>query len=198
MMPIGKLSRMVMANTVRSKRHFILSAFGIVIGIGAFVLFLALTQRAGETLEKVFPLDEVQVVAPRVSLLGKDTSKRLDEGTVKAIMARPEVASAVPRQALAFPAAGRGSFEGTDLKFEVGGFADGVDASFVQDDDRIKELFKDWDALPNDPNRVACTPPPADPDGEIMHSPRAPPAKAPPPPQPLPDGTMPPPKSGTG
>ena len=141
MMPAKSLVRMVIANTLRSPRHFILSAFGIVIGIGAFVLFLALTQRAGSVLEKIFPLDEVQVVAPRVSLLGKDTSKRLDMSTVKTILARPEVGSAVPRMNLAFPAAGRGSFEGTDLKFEVGGFADGVDASFVQDDERIRDLF---------------------------------------------------------
>ena len=34
------------------------------------------TQRAGDTLEKVFPVDEVQVVAPTVSMLGKDQSKR--------------------------------------------------------------------------------------------------------------------------
>ena len=60
MMPAGKLARMVVANTLRSPRHFILSAFGIVIGIGAFVLFLALTQRAGSVIEKVFPLEEVQ------------------------------------------------------------------------------------------------------------------------------------------
>ena len=45
---------------------------------------------------------------------------------------RPEVATAVPRMNLAFPAAGRGDFEGSDLKFEVGGFSDGVDGSFVQ------------------------------------------------------------------
>jgi len=121
-------------------------------------------------LEKVFPVDEVQVVAPRVSLLGKDTSKRLDMSTVKTILARPEVGSAVPRMNLAFPAAGRGSFEGTDLRFEVGGFADGVDASFVQDDERIRDLFKDWDAEKGDPHRVACIPPPPDPDDPVRHA----------------------------
>lgn len=173
-MPFNSLARMVMANTLRSPRHFILSAFGIVIGIGAFVLFLALTQRAGEVLEKVFPLDEVQVVAPRVSLLGKDTSKRLDDATVKTILSRPEVEAAVPRMNLAFPAAGRGDFEGSDLKFEVGGFADGVDPSFVRDDERIRELFKDWDAVKDDPNRVACVPPRPDPDDAVRQSPRAP------------------------
>ena len=107
MMPARTLVRLVMSNTLRSPRHFILSAFGIVIGIGAFVLFLALTQRAGGVLEKVFPLDEVQVVAPRVSLLGKDASKKLDDATVKQILARPEVATAIPRMNLSFPAAGQ-------------------------------------------------------------------------------------------
>ncbi|MBA2544311.1 MAG: ABC transporter permease [Deltaproteobacteria bacterium] len=171
MMPVKNLLGMVIKNTIRSKRHFILSAFGIVIGIGAFVLFLALTQQAGAVLEKVFPLDEVQVVAPRVSLLGKDASKRLDDTTVKMITSRPEVSSAVPRMSLAFPAAGRGDFEGTDLKFEVGGFADGVDPSFVQDDERIQKYFKDWELVKDDPNLVACTPPPRDPKEDIIQSP---------------------------
>jgi len=179
-MPAKSLVRMVMANTLRSPRHFILSAFGIVIGIGAFVLFLALTQRAGSVLEKVFPLEEVQVVAPRVSLLGKDASKRLDDSTVKTILARPEVKNAIPRLNLAFPAAGRGDFEGTDLKFEVGGFADGVDPSFVQDDERIRTYFKDWDAEPNDKNRIACVPPPQDPREDVIQAPGIRPKDAPP------------------
>ncbi len=170
MMPAKNLVRMVMANTLRSPRHFVLSAFGIVIGIGAFVLFLALTQRAGSVLEKVFPLDEVQVVAPRVSLLGKDASKRLDDTTVATIRSRPEVKNAIPRLNLAFPAAGRGDFEGTDLKFEVGGFADGVDPNYVQDDERIRKYFKDWDSEPG-AKRIACVPPPRDPDEDVIQSP---------------------------
>ena len=55
MMPAKNLMKMVFSNTARSPRHFILSAFGIVIGIGAFVLFLALTQKAGERTAKVLP-----------------------------------------------------------------------------------------------------------------------------------------------
>jgi ABC-type antimicrobial peptide transport system permease subunit len=173
MMPAKNLARMVVANTLRSRRHFILSAFGIVIGIGAFVLFLALTQQAGDVLEKVFPLEEVQVIAPRVSFAGKDASKKLDDTTVKTILARPEVSSAVPRMNLAFPAAGRGDFEGSDLRFEVGGFADGVDPSFVRDDERIRQLFRDWDADTKDPHRRACTPPPKDPKDDVIQSPPA-------------------------
>jgi ABC-type antimicrobial peptide transport system permease subunit len=171
MMPAKNLVKMVLRNTTRSPGHFVLSAFGIVIGIGAFVLFLSLTQRAGSVLEKVFPLDEVQVVAPRVSLLGRDASKKLDDKTVQTIKARPEVGTAIPRMSLAFPAAGRGEFEGSDIKFEIGGFSDGVDPNYVRDDDRIKEFFKDWDAVKDDRHRIACTPPPPDPKDDIMQSP---------------------------
>src|SRR6478609_2872992 len=175
MMPAGKLSRMVVANTLRSPRHFVLSAFGIVIGIATFVVFLASTEQVAAVLEKIFPLEQVQVVAPRASLLGKDISKKLDDSIVKTIKARPEVAAAVPRMNLVFPAFGRGNFEGNDLKFEVGGFADGVDPAYVQDDERIKEVFKDWGANENDPHRIACTPPPRDDQEEVIQSPKAPP-----------------------
>jgi putative ABC transport system permease protein len=173
MMPIGNLARMVAANTMRSRRHFVLSAFGIVIGIATFVVFLASTEQVGLVLEKAFPLDQVQVVAPRASLLGKDISKKLDDSIVKQILTRPEVASAVPRMGLTFPAFGRGDFEGNDLKFEVGGFADGIDPGFVHDDPRIEAQFKDWDSV-NDPKRVACVPPPPSPTEEVIQSPGAP------------------------
>src|SRR6188472_174415 len=133
MMPVGNLTKMVFANTMRSPRHFVLSAFGIVIGIATFVVFLASTEQVAHVLEKIFPLDQVKVVAPSASLLGKDISKKLDDKIVETIRARKEVKSAIPRMSLAFPAFGRGNFEGSDLRFEVGGFSDGVDASFVQD-----------------------------------------------------------------
>src|SRR4029077_18190333 len=116
-------------------RHFVLSAFGIVIGIATFVIFLASTEQVASVLEKIFPVEQVQVVAPRASLLGKDISKKLDDAIVQKIKLRPEVKhddpkqdtfAVVPRMNLAFPAFGRGDFEGNDLKFEVGGFADGI------------------------------------------------------------------------
>ena len=56
------------------------------IGIATFVLFLASTEQVGAVLEKIFPLDQVQVVAPRASLLGKDISKKLDDAIVKTIL----------------------------------------------------------------------------------------------------------------
>ncbi len=171
MMPINNLAKMVVGNTMRSRRHFILSAFGIVIGISTFVLFLASTEQVGAVLEKIFPLDQVQVVAPRASLLGKDVSKKLDDSIVQTILKRPDVATALPRMSLVFPAFGRGDFEGNDLKFEVGGFADGIDSSFVDDDQRTRELFKDWDGDAKDPHRIACAAAPIPADDEVIQSP---------------------------
>ena len=96
MMPSGNLARMVVANTLRSRRHFVLSAFGIVIGIATFVVFLASTEQVGTVLEKIFPVEQVQVIAPRASLLGKDISKKLDDAIVQKIRSRPEVDRADP------------------------------------------------------------------------------------------------------
>jgi len=56
MMPAGNLIRMVAKNTLRSPQHFILSAFGIVIGIATFVIFLASTEQVESVLEKIFPV----------------------------------------------------------------------------------------------------------------------------------------------
>jgi hypothetical protein len=82
MMPVGNLVRMVAKNTVRSPRHFALSAFGIVIGIGAFVFFLALSLGVREVIFKVFPLDVVEVTRPRTTLGGKDVTLPITDETL--------------------------------------------------------------------------------------------------------------------
>ncbi len=160
MMPVAKLARIVVANTLRSPRQFVLSAFGIVIGIASFVFFLALSMGVRNVvLGEIFPIDEVKVIAPRASLVGVDMSKQLDDAIVEKIRARPEVSSAMPRMAVAFPASGRGRFEGQELRFEVGGFADGIHPEFVQDQEWAA-LFKDWEASELAATRAPCGPPP--------------------------------------
>lgn len=172
-MPLGSLGRVVVANTVRSPKHFALSAFGIVIGIATFVLFLASTEQVGAVFEKVFPVEEVEVIAPRATFLGKDASKRLDDQIVRQLAARPEAARVLPRMSLGFPAFGAGSFNGAELAVEIGGAADGIDPSYVVDDAGLgakehaffADVFRDWDA-PGAPRTApagaACTPPPPD------------------------------------
>lgn len=195
-MPPRSLLRIVVANTLRSPKHFVLSAFGIVMGIAAFVFFLGLSAGVRAViLGKIFPLEQVQVVAPRASLLLAE--KRLDDSIVETIRKRPEVREALPRMNLNFPAYGKGSFEGQELRFEVGGFADGIDAAFVGDSPRTAELFRDWAELEKDRPKIACVPRPPDPDEDDYYLPAVEPAPAPGPGQPAaPAPTSEPPKKG--
>ncbi|HVV87247.1 MAG TPA: FtsX-like permease family protein [Kofleriaceae bacterium] len=151
MMPANKLARMVVANSVRSPRHFIFSAIGVVIGIGAFVLFVAGVLKVRSVLYAAFPLEQVEVIAPHTSVGGVDITAKLTQDTVDKIKARKEVKEALPRMTMQFPALGDGNFEGQDLRFEVGGFTDGIPPVDVAGDPKLAPVFKDWDAEPLGP-----------------------------------------------
>ena len=159
-MKASRLMGVIISNTLRSRKHLVLSSFGIVIGIGAFVFFLALSQGVSNVLlGKVFPVDQVEVIAPRASLLGADLTKKLDDSTVAEIRAHDDVKEAVPRMAVTFPASGVGYFKRSPddkkpqkVDFEVGGFCDGIDPSFVDGEDK-SELFQYWD---DDADKQPC------------------------------------------
>lgn len=161
-MKTSVLLRMVAANTVRSRRHFALSAFGIVIGIAAFVFFLGLSEGVRAVLlGEVFPLDRVEVIAPQASLLGKDVTKKLNDSTVEDIRSFPGVVEAIPRMAVDFPATGEGFIKrGRNdddyqrLAFEVGGFCDGINSEAVKGDANAA-TFKYWE---DEPNKKPCNP----------------------------------------
>ena len=89
-MPLAKLVRLVGGNAVRNRRHFALSAFGIVIGIAAFVFFVSLSMGVRGVVLDIFPLDRVEVVAPKTNLLGVQMATKLDDAVVAKIRARRE------------------------------------------------------------------------------------------------------------
>lgn len=159
MMPPQKLARLVIANAWRNRRQFLLSAIGIIAGIAAFVFFLSLALQARAVILDAFPLERVEVVAPRASVLGMDMTKSIDDDIVDKIRTRPEVERAVPRMALMFPATGTGWFEGNKLAFELGGFADGIDPSFITNPED-KKLFRDWESAEAKAAQKPCGPPP--------------------------------------
>ena len=145
-MPASKLLRLVGQNAVRNRRHFILSGFGIVVGIAAFVFFLALSMGVRTWVLQMFPIDRVEVIAPRTALvgsLGLEIQKKLDDAIVEQIRARDGVAEVVPRMAMAFPSMGVWYFQDTKLKFDVVG--DGIDPSYLADEKGM-EKFRDWEA----------------------------------------------------
>jgi ABC-type antimicrobial peptide transport system permease subunit len=145
-MPFGKLVRLVGQNAVRNRKHFILSGFGIVVGIAAFVFFLGLSVGVRTWVLEMFPIDRVEVIAPRTSLVGSiglEIQQKLDEAIVKKIAARPEVAEVVPRMAMAFPSLGLWYYQDTKLKFDVVG--DGIDPTYLKGEKGM-DVFRDWEA----------------------------------------------------
>lgn len=145
-MPSGELVRLVGRNAVRNRRHFLLSGFGIVVGIAAFVFFLGLSMGVRDWVLQMFPIDRVEVIAPRTALvgaLGIESQKKLDDAVVKRIRNYEGVAEVVPRMAIAFPALGQWWYQDTKLKFDVVG--DGIDPSYLAGE-KHGDMFKDWEA----------------------------------------------------
>ena len=131
-------------NTLRNPKQFGLSAFGVIVGIAAFVFFLALSLGVRKVvLGEMFPLDIVEVIAPQASFLGQDISTRITDETVEEVSKRPEVKEAVPRMAIAFPSIGRGYFNGNELKFSLIG--DGISPSYTADES-YGDKFRDYEA----------------------------------------------------
>ncbi len=146
-MTAGKLLKLVLDNARRHRREFVLSGFGIVFGIAAFVFFLSLSMGVRSKVLEVFPLERVEVIAPTAGLAGADLTKRMDDSTVELIQNQElvKVKSIVPRMTLSFPVALSGYFEGNRMSLEFIG--DGVDPAYVRDAD-IGDMFKDWETDP--------------------------------------------------
>ncbi len=144
-MTSGKLLSLVLQNANRHRREFILSGFGIAVGVAAFVFFMALSVGVKNKVVEIFPEERVEVIAPRAVLLTVDVTKRIDDEAVEAIKKQSVVGvrSVVPRMAIDFPVAVEGYFGETRLAMDMVG--DGVDPGYVQEDD-IPDLFKDWEA----------------------------------------------------
>src|SRR4029453_6375737 len=113
--------------------------------IASFVFFLALSMGVRGWVLDMFPIDRVEVIAPRTALvgaLGLETQKKLDHATAQEIQKHVGGADVVPRMAIAFPSMGGWWYQDTKLKFDVAG--DGIDPGYVAED-KNTALFKDWE-----------------------------------------------------
>lgn len=156
MMPVAPLLRIIRQNLRRNLKHFILSAFGIVVGIASFVFFLGLSGGVRKVvLGDIFPIDRVEVIAPKTTLTGVRVV--LDDAVVATLKARPEVEAVFPKMKLAFPSKGYGELFGARPRFPLGGFCDGIDPALVAND-KHTAAFKDWEAEDAQKPRIACDP----------------------------------------
>ncbi len=149
--------RVVGGNLRNNAVHFVLASIGVVVGIAAFAFFLALGAGVREVvLGKIFPLDQLEVVAKTMSLdlgplrLGM-ASDVLNDDTVTHLRAIPSVSGVYPKMKLTVPATGVGGKKliGNDLRTEL--IVDGIDPALVADE--IGPAFHD---PPPDQAVVAC------------------------------------------
>ncbi len=139
-MKVSKLARVIRGNLRNNLIHFVLASIGIVVGIAAFAFFLALGAGVRSVvLGKIFPLDQLEVVARTVTLdLGPVSlgmaSDVLDESAVDKLKAVPGVRGVYPKMKLTSPAIGLGGKEiiGNNLRTEL--IVDGIDPALVQDE----------------------------------------------------------------
>lgn len=131
------LMRLVRTNVRRARRQFLLSSFGIAVGIAALAFFLALSSGVRQVvIGRVFHADRIDVEPAKAGLasdlpLFGGGPRLIDDEQVAALRAIPGVRSASPRARIAFPAKAWGGRQlfGSDRYAEVLG--DGLDPAAV-------------------------------------------------------------------
>ncbi len=147
-MPLKKLWRVVIQNIRRSKRNFVFSSIGIIVGITTFTFFIALSLGIRDrVLNRIFPIDQLEVepvggVAQSKADGTADTSqgglgdvlrgrpRALDQAAIDQLGKLDGVAMAFPKMRARFPAkvetgvldrrmAGEGFMEGLDPSAQV-------------------------------------------------------------------------------
>ncbi|MFT5429697.1 MAG: ABC-type lipoprotein release transport system permease subunit [Myxococcota bacterium] len=143
-MPLRKLLHVVLVNIRRSKKNFIFSSIGIIVGITTFTFFIALSSGIRDrVLNRIFPIDQLEIepiggVAAGTSedrdggVRGVLTGgpRLLDAAAIKQVEAIEGVARAFPKMRARFPAkvetgvldrrmAGEGFLEGLEVSPQI-------------------------------------------------------------------------------
>jgi putative ABC transport system permease protein len=133
------LRRLVGLSLSRDKRGAAFSAFGVAVGVGALVFFVALGLGVGKVVrENVFPIDSrlVDVVPPTLSLGNLLGGGKLDTATVERLAALPGVERVYRKMNVRVPAVSRytGDFFGSRISMGLEILAVGVDPELVRQD----------------------------------------------------------------
>jgi ABC-type antimicrobial peptide transport system permease subunit len=150
--PMSKraLARLVWQNLRRGRRSFVLSVFGIAVGIASLAFFLALSMGVRHVLlGPIFPVGQIEVIPAKSSLesalglLSLGGPPPLTEAAAQQLAAHPEVRAAHRRVKLAFPARAWGGQQlvGKNVYIEL--VADGVDPRALAGEDIGPEPFAD-------------------------------------------------------
>lgn len=144
-MNASSLIRLVGLSLRRDVRGALSSIFGVSIGIGALVFFVALGLGIGRVVrEKVFPIDAqlVEVVPSQIALGSIMGSGKIDQAMVERLAALPGVKRAYRKMSVRVPAVSRydGDFFGQRLHMGLEVLAVGVDADLVKSDVKLGDF----------------------------------------------------------
>lgn len=154
-MKVRAIVSLVRQNAARSKKNFIMSGIGIVVGVATFVFFIGLGQGISNVvLGKIFIANQIEIVRRTFdtgltqadSFLGIGGTRSLDDTVAAELATLPGVEAVYPKMKFTFPSRGWGGkkFLGKDMWFEL--IADGVDPSLVAKDLPDPTTFVDPDA----------------------------------------------------
>ena len=129
------LAGLVRQNLRRGRRAFLLSVFGIGVGISSLAFFLALSSGVRRVVDKVFPVGQVEVVpasstldtSPLSILSSLSGPRALTDEVAQTIAQRKDVKAVYRRMRLAFPARASGgqAILGREIHAEL--IAEGLD-----------------------------------------------------------------------
>ena len=136
-MNAASLAGMVGRSVLRSRRHFLFSAIGLVVGTATLTFFLALSLGIRErVLNRLYPVNQVEFQVERVALfgLGLEVPARIDKASLAALSGLPGVEAVFPKQRTKFQARlwGGADVFGQEARLEA--FFDGLEPATVRDE----------------------------------------------------------------
>lgn len=147
-MRLGRALSLARSNIARNPRGAILSAFGVAVGVGCLVFFLALGRGLTHVVRtKLFPVDEaaIEVIPSQISIGSLFGGGKLDDAAMQRMMELPGVREALPKMAVRVTAASwyDGNFFGRPLRMGLEIAAVGVDPRLVSKDVMSRFEFKE-------------------------------------------------------
>jgi hypothetical protein len=160
------LKTLIGNNLTQNKNHVLMSSFGIIVGISAFVFFIGLSEGIKKVvLGRIFLIDQVEVIPPKVgfglsqlsSLFGASSSSdQLNASMMESFKDVQGIEGAYPKMKFTFPAFGYGgrAILGRDIKGEL--IADGIDPLLVKEELGPNTDFGDQEAPTSCTDDDAC------------------------------------------
>ncbi len=133
---------LVQRNLMRSRRHFLFSAVGLVVGTATLAFFLALSRGIRErVINRLYPVNQVEFQREVVRLfgLGVEVPARLDRATLDALRSLPGVRGVFPKQRTKFQAKLWGGRDVLGYQANLEAFADGLPPDLIREELRAAE-----------------------------------------------------------